>query len=79
MNSWCSGNLPDESEVRIWFDAQPGEPQTYDYPGSDPSVELTEVRRLDNDEELSLSRLPAEVMESLEYDVWDYLETLEER
>jgi hypothetical protein len=84
MTSCCKGNLPyefdpDESEVRIWFDHEPREPRTRDNPGCDASVEITQVRRLDNDEELSISRLPAEVMEAFEWDVWNYLETLEER
>jgi len=31
---------PDESDVDVYYDVSPGEPQTHDYPGSDPEVEI---------------------------------------
>ena len=47
-----NGDYGEEIEVEVSFDYQPAEAMTWDYPGCNESVEIYEVKRVDNGAEL---------------------------
>ena len=67
---------PDEPEITVEFDAEPGEPQTFDYPGSPAIVEIERVTQ--NGVPIN-PRAFKSIYKELQQASWDYLERLEER
>ena len=56
-------NFPASIELTFDFTYEPGEAPTYDYPGSNPEVDITKVRL--NGEEIPLKAITEEMYEQM--------------
>ena len=61
----------EDVDVRYHSTFEPGEPQSWDYPGSAASVEITDIRRLDTEIEVSWESLSSQDQNYLEQVAFD--------